>query len=57
MYPWEDKLVCMAYSSSWHDLGLIKVKRWSEEIGSTFDPDKAYDMMLEYYNRMKGEEK
>lgn len=56
LYDSEGQYVCDAYSSTWHDLGHITVKRWTADIGTTFSPDKAYEMMVDYYNEWcKGE--
>ena len=51
LYNSNEDYVCDAYASTWHSLGLIWVKRWSTEIGTTFDPYKAYDMMVEYFTK------
>ena len=50
LYDSNGKYVCEAYSSTWYSLGLIWVKHWCTEIGTTFDPYKAYDMMVRYFN-------
>lgn len=51
LYNSNGEYVCNAYASTWHSLGLIRVERWITEIGTTFDPYKAYDMMVEYFNK------
>ena len=42
--------ICCAYSSTWHNTGLICIYKGIEEVGSTFDPDKAYDFMTNIIN-------
>ena len=50
LYDSNGEYVCDAYASTWHSLGIVWVQHWSREIGRTFDPYEAYDMMIEYFN-------
>lgn len=45
------KQICEAYSSSWHNTGLIEVKiGYGKDFDSTFSADEAYDMMIKIYD-------
>ena len=46
------KPICQAYSSSWHDIGLIEVYAgWgvTETHYAAWNADEAYDMLIKIY--------
>lgn len=54
LYDNKGNYICYAWASNWHSAGLIWVDRWAEKIGTTFSPDKAYDMMIKYFKEKGG---
>lgn len=51
------KQICEAYSSSWHDRGLIQIKvgYGFKAFDTTFNADEAYDMMIKIYEGRQNE--
>ena len=54
LYNDKGDYICYAWASNWCNLGFIRVSRWCEEIGTTFSPDEAYNMMVRYFEEKGG---
>lgn len=49
LFNTEGEQVCEAYSSPISAPALVRIQHWTKKIGSTFNADEAYELMIKYY--------